>query len=105
MSTGSASLCSEIAACYSYSSQAITASVTQAAGLRKTIHVFTSDILPFQGCAHSAGSVRSMQIIAALRNAGHNVTYSMPIGSYLGTIQREYFVPLLTAEEIWCSKH
>ncbi len=71
----------------------------------KAIHVFTSDVLPFPGGAHSAGSVRSMQIISALRAAGHRVTFSMPLNNYLATKQLDQLLSFFTSDDIWRSKY
>jgi glycosyltransferase involved in cell wall biosynthesis/FtsZ-binding cell division protein ZapB len=46
-----------------------------------------------------------MQLISGLRRAGHRVTYSMPLGGYLGRKNLERVRPLLTAEELWASEH
>ncbi|HYP14530.1 MAG TPA: glycosyltransferase family 4 protein, partial [Bryobacteraceae bacterium] len=67
----------------------------------KTIHVFASDFLPFPGCPRTAGGNRSMQIISALRRAGHKVTYSMPLVSDMAKKNVSKIEPPLTAEEIW----
>ncbi len=70
---------------------------------KKSIHVFTSDSLPFPGCPRTAGGNRSMQIISALRKAGHRVTFSMPLENFLGKKNAEKVLPQLTSEEIWSS--
>lgn len=68
---------------------------------KRTIHVFASDILPFEGSIRSAGSNRSLQIINSLRQAGHDVTYSMSLTSYLAREQYKTIVSRLTKEELW----
>lgn len=72
---------------------------------KKKIHVFASDLLPFPGCARSAGGNRSMQIISALRNAGHQVTFSMCLTSYLAKKSWDVVIAQLSAEELWCCEH
>lgn len=59
------------------------------------IHVFTIDILPGDKIVSSGGSLRSQQIIAGLRGAGAEVTYSIPRSSDGVKAHWE----LLTAEE------
>lgn len=71
----------------------------------KRIHVFASDVLPFPGCASSAGGERSKELISALRDAGHQVTYSMPLITHLAGTQREKIIPRLTPDELWYCEH
>lgn len=47
------------------------------------VHVFSIDILPFDGFVCSGGGLRSWQIINGLRQLGAEVTYSMPVGAPL----------------------
>ncbi len=72
---------------------------------KKNIHIFTSDLLPFPGSIRSAGGNRSMQILSALRNAGHRVTFSMPLTAYLANKQRDAVRARLTKEELWHCEH
>jgi glycosyltransferase involved in cell wall biosynthesis len=47
-----------------------------------------------------------MQIISALRKAGHHVTYSMSLETYLAKQHAHRVLPQLTAEERWaCENH
>jgi glycosyltransferase involved in cell wall biosynthesis len=48
------------------------------------IHVFTSDILPLKGFPTSGGGLRSWQLIQGLSSGGFEVTYSMPVFTFLG---------------------
>jgi glycosyltransferase involved in cell wall biosynthesis len=73
---------------------------------KKSIHVFASDFLPYPGCPRTAGGNRSMQIISALRKAGHNVTFSMPLDNYLGKKNAAQVLPYLSQQELWaCEKY
>lgn len=72
---------------------------------KRRIHVFTSDFLPFPGCPRTAGGNRSLQIINALRSAGHDVTFSMPLGNFIGKKNRDRILPQLTEDEIWASEN
>jgi glycosyltransferase involved in cell wall biosynthesis len=69
---------------------------------KKSIHVFASDFLPFPACPRTAGGNRSMQVISALRNAGHYVTFSMPLITHLAKTHLNQVLPSLTPEERWC---
>jgi glycosyltransferase involved in cell wall biosynthesis len=73
--------------------------------VERKIHVFASDLLPFPGCPCTAGGNRSMQVIKALRSAGHEVTFSMPLDAYLSKAYASRILQQLTAEERWCSDH
>src|SRR5215469_3587591 len=72
---------------------------------KKSIHVFASDFLAFPGCPHTAGGNRSMQVISALRRAGHQVTFSMPIISDLAKRHLDRVRPLLTLNDLWCCEN
>jgi glycosyltransferase involved in cell wall biosynthesis len=69
------------------------------------VHVFTSDLPPLPGCPRTAGGNRSMQVIKALRNAGHEVTFSMPLDVFLAKTYAHHLVSQMTQEERWCSEH
>jgi glycosyltransferase involved in cell wall biosynthesis len=72
---------------------------------KKSIHVFASDFLPFPGCPRTAGGNRSMQVISALRRAGHQVTFSMPLTTQLARHHLDQVCPLLTSAELWCCEN
>lgn len=71
----------------------------------KSIHVFASDFLPFPGCPHTAGGHRSLQLIDALRRAGHRVTFSMPFENFIATKNKGRILPYLSDEEIWACEN
>lgn len=73
--------------------------------IKKHVHVFASDILPYPNCPRSAGSNRSWQIISALRGAGHEVTYSMPLSAHLSRLYAQDIINAFTPEERWSSEH
>lgn len=70
--------------------------------MRRSIHVFATDFLPFPGCSCTAGGNRGIQIISALRNAGHSVTYSMPLVTHAAKLHASKVLPTLTEQERWC---
>lgn len=72
---------------------------------KKSIHVFASDFLPFPGCPRTAGAARSMQILDALRGAGHPVTFSMALDTFIAKKNKDRILPSLTKEEIWASEN
>ncbi len=72
---------------------------------KRSIHVFASDFLPYPGLPRTAGGNRSLQVISALRNAGHRVTFSMPLTNYLGKQNAEQVLAGFSEEEIWASKN
>jgi glycosyltransferase involved in cell wall biosynthesis len=46
-----------------------------------------------------------MQVISALRKAGHRVTFSMPLQAHLSKTYARNILPQFTEEEIWCSEN
>ncbi|MEI9970890.1 MAG: glycosyltransferase [Ignavibacteriota bacterium] len=72
---------------------------------KKSVHVFASDFLPFPGCPRTAGGNRSLQVISALRRAGHHVTFSMPLTTHIGRQHIERVRPLLTSDELWACEN
>lgn len=46
-----------------------------------------------------------MQVISALRKAGHHVTFSMPLITYVAKQHLERIRPLLTSDDLWCCEH
>jgi len=46
-----------------------------------------------------------MQIISALRRAGHKVTFSMPLNNFIGRKNKARVLPQLSQEEIWACEH
>lgn len=71
----------------------------------KKIHVFTSDFLPPPGAPRTAGANRSAQVLAALRSAGHQVTYSMPLSTHMGKQYGDTVLPGLRDEDRWSCEH
>jgi glycosyltransferase involved in cell wall biosynthesis len=80
-------------------------SLAASANTKKAIHVFASDSLPFPGCSRTAGGNRSMQIISALRNAGHTVTFGMPLHNFMAKQNANRALPYLTPIELWASEN
>ncbi len=71
----------------------------------RSIHVFASDVLPLPGYPQSAGGVRRAQIVAALRQAGHHVTCSFDLTTYLARTAAPAIAESLSADELWCCEH
>lgn len=71
----------------------------------RSIHVFAPDTLPFPGCARTAGGNRSMQVISALRAAGHRVTFSFDFGTHMASTWAEKINRYLTDEDRWLCRH
>ncbi|MCW5981534.1 MAG: glycosyltransferase family 4 protein [Bryobacteraceae bacterium] len=71
----------------------------------RSIHVFASDSLPFPGCARTAGGNRSMQVISALREAGHRVTFSFDFGTHIARSWADKIDQRLTDEDRWRCLH
>lgn len=71
----------------------------------RSIHVFASDSLPFPGCPRTAGGQRSMQVISALRNAGHRVTFSYNTDAFIPKKWAAKLDPHLSEEDRWCCQH
>ncbi|MGA8027942.1 MAG: glycosyltransferase, partial [Bryobacteraceae bacterium] len=46
-----------------------------------------------------------MQIISALRQAGHKVTFSMPLDNFIAKKNAERILPQLSKDEIWACEH
>ena len=46
-----------------------------------------------------------MQVISALRRAGHQVTFSMPLTGHLARRHLDQVRPLLTSAELWCCEN
>jgi glycosyltransferase involved in cell wall biosynthesis len=72
--------------------------------MKRSIHVFSADFLQFPGQYSTAAGARGMQIVSALREAGHKVTCSMPLTTYPARCAADV-VSKFTDEERWCSEH
>jgi glycosyltransferase involved in cell wall biosynthesis len=71
----------------------------------KSIHVFTSDFVPFPGCPDTAEGHRSLQLIEGLRRAGHRVTFSMALENFVARKNKQRVLPHLGHEEIWACEN
>ncbi|MCW5981533.1 MAG: glycosyltransferase family 4 protein [Bryobacteraceae bacterium] len=72
---------------------------------QRSIHVFASDSLPFPGCPRTAGGQRSMQVISALRQAGHRVTFSYNTDAFIAKKWADKLNAHLSDEDRWCCEH
>lgn len=72
---------------------------------KKKVHVFTSDFLPAPDSPRTAGANRSRQVLTALSNAGHQVTYSMPLSTHMAKRYGDAVLPGLRDEELWNCQH
>jgi len=73
--------------------------------MKRSIHVFASDFLAYPGLPRTAGGNRSRQIISALQEAGHQVTFSFPLTTHAAKSYGAQIISGLTSEERWCCEH